>query len=176
MKRTLWSITLSSILTLVVYLVLNAIWRAILKEMASQLFALLLFAFLMAAAFGMILVYISKIRSSVGEDEVVSDYQGQEYISLADDLKRIIKRESPQLICMTAIVLACFVLNRIDVLLFGKKTFSAVTLVFAPMCLFDTLFTIPFVGYLLSAVVDVVIYLTILLFYRRKKYNYWMKK
>ena len=176
MKRTLWGITLSSILTLVVYLVLNAIWRAILKEIASQLFALLLFAFLMAAAFGMILVYISKIRSSVGEDEVVSDYQGQEYISLADDLKRIIKRESPQLICMTAIVLACFVLNRIDVLLFGKKTFSAVTLLFAPMCLFDTLFTIPFVGYLLSAVVDVVIYLTILLFYRRKKYNYWMKK
>ena len=176
MKRTLWSITLSSILTLVVYLVLNAIWRAILKEMASQLFALLLFAFLMAAAFGIILVYISKIRSSVGEDEVVSDYQGQEYISLADDLKRIIKRESPKLICMTAIVLACFVLNRMDVLLFGKKTFSAVTLLFAPMCLFDTLFTIPFVGYLLSAVVDVVIYLTILLFYRRKKYNYWMKK
>ena len=176
MKRTLWGITLSSILTLVVYLVLNAIWRAILKEIASQLFALLLFAFMMAAAFGMILVYISKIRSSVGEDEVVSDYQGQEYISLADDLKRIIKRESPQLICMTAIVLACFVLNRMDVLLFGKKTFSAVTLVFAPMCLFDTLFTSPFVGYLLSAVVDVVIYLTILLFYRRKKYNYWMKK
>ena len=176
MKRTLWGITLSSILTLVVYLVLNAIWRAILKEIASQLFALLLFAFMMAAAFGMILVYISKIRSSVGEDEVVSDYQGQEYISLADDLKRIIKRESPQLICMTAIVLACFVLNRIDVLLFGKKTFSAITLIFAPMCLFDTLFTIPFVGYLLSAVVDVVGYLTILLFYRKKKYNYWMKK
>ena len=176
MKRTLWSITLSSILTLVVYLVLNAIWRAILKEIASQLFALLLFAFVMAAVFGMILVYISKIRGSVGEDEVVSDYQGQAYISLADDLKRIVKRESQKLICMTAIVLACFVLNRMDVFLFGKKTFSAITLIFAPMCLFDTLFSIPFVGYLLSAVMDAVVYLAILLFYRRKKYNYWMKK
>ena len=146
------------------------------KEIAGQLFALLLFAFMMAAVFGMILVYISKIRGSVGEDEVVSDYQGQAYISLADDLKRIVKRESQKLICMTAIVLACFVLNRMDVFLFGKKTFSAITLFFAPMCLFDTLFSIPFVGYLLSAVMDAVVYLAILLFYRRKKYNYWMKK
>ncbi len=176
MKRTLWNITLSSILTLVVYLALNAIWRAILNEIANQLFALLLLALMTTVAFGMILVYVSKIRSSVGEDEVVSDYQEQKYISLADDLKRIIKRESQKLICMTVIPLVCFVLNRIDVLLFGKKTFSVITLIFAPMCLFDTLFSIPFVGYLLSAVMDVVVYLTILLLYRRKKYNYWMKK
>lgn len=43
------------------------------------------------------------------------------------------------------------------------------------MCLFDALINIPFVGYLLSALLDCLTYMLFLLFYRRKKYNHWMK-
>ena len=34
---------------------------------------------------------------------------------------------------------------------------------------------IPFVGYLLSAILDCLTYIAFLLLYRKKKYDYWMK-
>ena len=49
------------------------------------------------------------------------------------------------------------------------------TFFFAPMCLFDSMINIPFVGYLLSAVLDCMAYMIFLALYRKKKYNYWMK-
>ena len=58
---------------------------------------------------------------------------------------------------------------------FGKKTISFPTFFFAPMCLFDSMINIPFVGYLLSAILDCLTYIAFLLLYRKKKYDYWMK-
>ena len=40
-------------------------------------------------AFGFFLVYMSKIRKSIGEDEVVSDYKDRQYISFALPKKEI---------------------------------------------------------------------------------------
>jgi len=41
--------------------------------------------------------------------------------------------------------------------------------------LFDSMINIPFVGYLLSAILDCLTYIAFLLLYRKKKYDYWMK-
>ena len=73
------------------------------------------------------------------------------------------------------IVLICFILNTFDSVVFEKKTISFPTFFFAPMCLFDLMINIPFVGYLLSAILDCLTYIAFLLLYRKKKYDYWMK-
>ncbi len=175
MKRTLWNITLASVITLVAYIVLYAIWGAILSDLDNPTLRLFLIALMTTVAFGFILLYISKMRKSVGEDEVVFDYKGRTYISFVDDFKLIIKRESKMLICIAVIVVICFALNTFDSVVFEKKTISFPTFFFAPMCLFGSLINIPFVGYALSAAIDCLTYIVFLLFYRKKKYNYWMK-
>ena len=175
MKKTLWNITLSSIITLVAYLALYAVWGAVLDGFDDHTFRLFLIALMTTVAFGAILLYISKIRKSVGEDEVIADYKEKKYISLTDDLKLIVKREAQTLISIAVIVLICFALNTFDSVVFEKKTVSFPTFLFAPMCLFDSIIDIPFVGYALSAVLDCVSYTVFLLFYRKRTYDYWMK-
>lgn len=175
MKRTLWNITLASVITLVAYIALSAVWGGILSGFKNPTLRLLLIALMTTVAFGFFLLYTSKIRKSIGEDEVFSDYNDREYVSLADDFKLILKRESQTLICIAVIVFICFALNTFDRLVFEKKTISFPTFFFAPMCLFDSLINIPFVGYLLSAVLDCLAYIVFLLFYRKKKYGYWLK-
>lgn len=175
MKRTLLNITFASIITLFAYIALYAIWGAILSEFEDPTLKLFIIALMTTVVFGFFLLYTSKIRKSIGEDEVISDYKNTEYISFAEDFKLILKRESRMLICIVSIIFGCFVLNTFDSLVFQKKMVSFPTFFFAPMCLFDTMINIPFVGYLLSAVCDCLIYMVFLLLYRRKKYNYWMK-
>ena len=171
MKRTLWNITLASIITLVAYIALYAIWGALLSGIESQVLHLLLISLITTAAFSFFLLYTSKIKKSVGEDEVVSDYKDRTYTSFVDDFKLIIKRESKMLICIAVIVLICFALNRFDTLVFGKKTISLPTFFFLPMYIFGTL--ISFVGELFSAVLSCTLYIVFLLIYRKKKYDYW---
>jgi len=175
MKQTVWNITLASLITLVAYIALYAIWGAILNNIENPSLKLFVIALMTTATFGFMLIYTSKIKNSVGEDEVVSDYKDRKYISFADDFKLIIKCESKMLACIAMIVLICFAFNTFDVLIFGKKTISFPTLIFAPMCLFDSAIDIPFVGYAVSAVLDCVFYIVFLLIYRKKKYSYWMK-
>lgn len=175
MKRTVWNITLASVLTLVAYIALYAIWGAILSEVEDPAFRLLLIALMTTVAFGYFLLYTSKIRRLVGEDEVRSDYKDKAYISFVEDLKLILKREAKMLACIIVIVLLCFALNAVDSVVFGKKVLSFPAFFFAPMCLLDSVCNVPFVGYALSALLDCFAYLVFLLLYRKKKYDYWMK-
>ncbi len=178
MKRTLWNITLASTITLGAYMVLYSIWGAILSELktplAGNLFLALMTTILLIL-FGFFLFYIRKIKKNLGEDEVLIDYKDRKYVSLADDFKLILKRESKTLICIAAIVFACFALNTFDNLVFQRKVISLPMFFFVPMCLFGTLIDIPFVGYAISALLDCAVYMIFLLIYRKKRYNYWMK-
>ena len=175
MKRTLWNITLASVVTLVSYLALHAIWGALLSGLNVPALRLLIIAWMTTVAFGFFLLCISKIRKGIGEDEVVSDYKDGTHHSFTEDLRLILKRDFRTFLCIASIVFSCFFLKTFDLLVFKKKTISFPTFFFAPMCLFDALINIPFVGYLLSALLDCLTYMLFLLFYRRKKYNHWMK-
>ena len=62
MKRTLWNITFASIITLVAYIALYAIWGAILSGLENPTLRLLIIALMTTLAFGFFLVYTSKIR------------------------------------------------------------------------------------------------------------------
>lgn len=176
MKRILWNITSASLITLIAYIALFFIWGAILGEVGNATLRLFLIAFMTSVAFGFFLLYRVKIKNSVGENEVVSDYKEKTYISIIDDCKIFIKREIKILIALAGITLACFLLNTVDPLIFGKKTVSAITIFFAPMCLFDAVINIPFVGYLVSAIVNCAFYISFLTIYRKKMYDHWMKK
>ncbi len=72
MKRTLWNITFASIITLGAYIALYAILGAILNGLENPTLRLLIIALMTTVAFGFFLLYTSKIRKSIGEDEVVS--------------------------------------------------------------------------------------------------------
>ena len=175
MKRILWNITLASLISLIAYIALFFVWGAILDEIENAFFRLFLTAFMTSAAFGFFLLYRVKIKNSVGENEVMNDYKEKTYISIIDDCKLFIKRETKMFIAVEGITLVCFVLNTVDPLIFGKKTISAITIFFAPMCLFDAVINIIFVGYLVSAIVNCTFYIAFLAIYRKKMYNHWMK-
>ena len=175
MKRSLWNITLSSVLTMVAYLALSAVWGAILNELKNRVLQLFLIALMTTVAYSVIFLWVSKIRKSLGEDEVLADYRDHPYTTMADDLKRIVKSEAKTLILMMALVLATYVLNRLDMLIFGKKMISHITFPYITMSLFGSLFPIRIIGYLLSAVLNPVAYLIALALYRKTKYFYWMK-
>ena len=178
MKRilgTLWSLTLASLLTLVAYLALYMIWGAILGEIENQKLKVFLIALMTTAAYGFVLAFLTKFRRSVAEDEVMADYKDRPYGSLVGDIKPVLKREMGTLICIIAVVMACFAFNTLDRMIFDKKAVSGITILWAPMCLFDTVFDIPVLDYVVSAAVDCVSYLVCLLLYRKKKYKYWME-
>lgn len=163
-------------MTLVAYIALYTIWGGILSALESKKTAMLIVALMTTAAYGYFLLYTSKIRKSVGEEEVIADYKEGKYVSLAEDFKVIIRREARVLICIGAITLICFALNTIDSVVFGKKTISFPTFFYASMFLFDAVFEgIPFLGYFVSAVLNFAVYLLFLLLYRKKRYDYWTK-
>ena len=164
------NITLASILTLVLYLLLYAIWFAILSKFDAEI-ALFLLASFTACAFGLMLVYTTKIKHFDIESEIKTDYTARSYLSIIDDFKLIIRRESSTLIYIAAIVTICFALNTFDSLVFDRKVISFPTIIFAPMCLFDTVIDLPFVGYAVSVVFDCTAYTVFLLLYRKKKYK-----
>ena len=56
MKRTLWNITLASIITLVAYIALYAFWGAILNEINNPMLRLFLVALMTTVAFGFFLL------------------------------------------------------------------------------------------------------------------------
>ena len=174
MKKTLINITFASIITLVAYIALSAMLLSVFSGIKNQTLKLFFVLITTTAAFGFFLLYTSKIRKSIGEEEIFCDYKERKYISFVDDFRLIWKREAKVIICITAIVLLCFLLNTFDRLVFERKVISFPTFFFAPMCLFDSLLNIPFVGYALSAVLDCFSYIFFLLIYRKKKYKYWI--
>ncbi len=173
MKRIFWNVTLASILTLVAYIFLFFLWGAIFSVFENQTLKLFLIAFMTTVCFGVFLLYTSKIRNSVGEDEVKSDYRDGKYVSYIEDFKLAVKNEAKILICIITIVFLSFTLNTFDKLVFGKKVISHITFLFTPMSIFSSNFGISLIGYLISAVLDCVVYLFILLIFRRWKYKYW---
>ena len=75
MKRIIWNITCASLLTLVAYLALYDVWGAILSTVENEVLQLFFVALMTTAAFGLFLLYFSKIRGSVVDDEIMEDYR-----------------------------------------------------------------------------------------------------
>ena len=176
MKKTIWAILRASLLTLVSYLLLYVIFALVLSFFDDhEVLRSVIMALMSTAVFGILLLYVAKIRSHDGEREVLEDYKESKYTSLLEDLKRIVRRERRMLITMMTLVMLSYILNTVDLLLFERKVLSFPTLLFAPLCLFSSVIPISVLGYAASALLDVLAYLVALLVYRKRKYNYWME-
>ena len=173
LKKYFVPLLIASSLTLFAYIALYALWGAVLSSVKSGIIRLVLIALMTEGAFGFLLLLIVKVRHSVGEDEVVSDYKEQKYTTMKNDLKLVYKHEKGMLLSIAAIVGAFFVLNSIDSLI-GVKLFSLPAFFFIPMCLFGTV--APVIGYVVSILVDCFFYLFLLLIYRKRRYRYWNRR
>lgn len=85
----------------------------------------------------------------------------------------ILRHERMCLILLAVVTFACLAMNKLDVLIFHKKTFSAVTFIFFPLCLFSTCFNAEIIGYIIGAILIEAAYIVLVLTYRRKKYIHW---
>ncbi len=175
MKKTFVNITLASIVTIAAYLVLYAIWGAILSGVENVKVRLFIIALMTSVAYSFFLLYFSKIRKGVGEDEMLRDYKEKSYTGFKDDMKIVLQNEKRCLILIASIIFACFALNTFDSLVFEKKVISFPTFIYIPMNIFGTFFDIIGVGYVVSGIIIAISYILMLLIYRKKKYNYWQK-
>lgn len=85
----------------------------------------------------------------------------------------MLRHERICLIMLAVVTLACFAMNKLDVLIFHEKTFSAVTFIFFPLFLFSTCFNAEIIGYIIGAIFIETAYIALVLAYRRKKYIHW---
>lgn len=173
MKRIFLQVTASSVLALAIYMILYPFWGGVVEGLKDyEILALSITASIATISFSVVLFLLSKIRKGVEENEVIEDYKNCSY-DFWSDCKTVFLREWKLLLTITGIISACFLLNLVDRLIFGKKTFSAITVLFAPTYMFDMVIPIPFLGYLLNAFLICLIYLLLVLFHRKKVYRYW---
>ena len=175
MKRILLNVALACALTLIAYIALYLIWGALLSGVEDQGLRFALLVTMTTAFFGFFLLWAAKMRSSVGEDEIYSDYEEREYVSFVDDFKLIIKREARLLICIFAVSIACGAIDAVAKLAFQSPKTPIVVLLFSGMIMLGSTIKLPIVGYLLSATLDCTVYLVFLLLYRRRRYRLWRK-
>ena len=172
MKQNLGSIIKASAITLVVYIGFYTLWGAVANEIASEELKLIAVALVSSFVFAYVLLRTVKNKRFIGESEILSDYKDRKYTSPINDIKLAFRREVGLLLCITAVVFACYFLHGIDRLLaFDKRVISLPTFVFAPMCLFSEVVKVPFLGYVISAAVDCTAYIILLLIYRRNTYK-----
>ena len=176
MKKLFLKITLASLVTLVVYLLCQALINAILHGLDDRLI-LLTQAILTTFAYAFFLLYFLKIRKGEAEKEVLEDYTETEYPGMKADLKNVWKKEKAALIMIFIIIISCFVLNIVDTFLLPEWFISLPTIIYMPMCFFALVLEHMYIiGYILSAVAICVIYILVLLVYRRRLYKYWLQK
>lgn len=142
MKKTFIHVTLASIVTIVAYLALYAIWGAILSGIENPKINLFIVAFMTSLAYSFFLLYFSKIRKGVGEAEMLRDYKETTYTGFKDDIKIVLQNEKVCLIMIASIIVACFALNTFDSLVFEKKVISLPTFFYIPMTIFGTFLTL----------------------------------
>ena len=175
MKRILLNITWASLATLVAYIILYFIWGALLSGIDSPKIRLFIISGMTSLVYAFFLLYWSKIRKDVGEEEVMSDYSETSYTSWRNDICILLKNEWRCIVSIWSVIILCFALNSIDGLMFDQKVISLPTFFYTPMTIFATCFEIEIFGYILSALIISVAYLCMLLIYRKKRYDYWMK-
>ncbi len=167
----------ASLLCMVAYLALYFIWGALLKEVSNETVRLILLSACTSAAYAAILFWLVRFRHGVGREEVLADYKTTEYTTIRDDLRTVLTREKPYLIMITAVIMACFVINKGNRLLFDRIN-TPITFPFATMCIFSSCFPaqLDVIGYLLSSICIMVFYVLFVALYRKKQYDIWLRK
>lgn len=177
---TVWQrfkkIAFSNLGALLLYLLSALFANTILTAVSpTKTIALTILCLLTMALFSYLLVRFTYLKGGKGERQYIQSLReigrAESGLSFSEDCRLLIREEIWMLVTILAINLLCWGVECIDVLLFSKQTVTMVLLVFAPMhMLIDILpnWGYGIIGFLVSTVVDVLLYLLILLFYRKK--------
>ncbi len=176
--RAFLSVTAASLLCMFAYIALNALWRAVLNQIENEVVNLTVLCTLTSAVYAAILTYLLKTRRSYGTEEVVADYKGEKYRSLFYDLKFVLRNERLIFIMISAVIFGSMLLNKLDVLIFGQKTVSAITLIWSMMCIYSAIFSAGWdiIGYFIGFAVIIFFYIIFVALHRRKQYRIWVKE
>ncbi len=167
-------VTIAALLNLVVYIVLYAIWGALINEIQNPLISNTILSVLVCAGYACCLFFITYLRHGRGEVKVQADYRDTKYTAWRDDLQLFLRRERWQLILIAAIILLRAFLVELDHLLFGKLFFAHVMFPYVAMNFMGTVIPVPFIGDIVSVILIEVFYAFLCLRHRRKIYHYWM--
>ena len=169
-RKAFITVTVSALVTMAVYLILYPAWGAVLSEMENENVRLFIIATVTSIFNAYALTYFNKIRGGLCEKELWNDYSEAEYAFLRD-FRVALKNEYKAILLVCAIITACFFLNQLDAVIFGKKTISHITFPFITMTLFATCFKIELIGYITSAVCISAFYVLFVWLYRYRYYK-----
>ena len=133
---------------------------------------------LFVVVFSFVLIHELYRKNDKGEKIALEDYKTG-YIGIINDIKLLFKREINLLYYFLFINGACWIITYIDKLIAGKKTFSAIFLIYYPLnCLSAMLpaWLNSLLSYALGPILCFAIYLLELVIFRKKWYKKWYSK
>lgn len=175
-RDCLWNITKASLLTLILYILLYAIWGAILSSISSADLALIILCVCTEAAFCFVLIWVSYIKSEKGEDVVVKQYKDKSYSGLWNDIKMCLSTEKIYLALFWGLNIFFYFFVLLEKSIFQRRILSNIALLYTPLNILIVVFKYEIIGYLLSSLLISVLYLLFLGFMRKKWYSKWYSK
>ena len=177
---TVWQrfkrITVSNLCALLLYLVSGLLANTILSAVSpTKTIAWTILSLLTMALFSYLLIRAVYLKRGNGEKQYLKMLRetgrAESGISILEDCKQLLREEAGMLVSFLAINLLCWGLILLDELMFSERTVTWVLMLYAPMQMLNSVLPAwgyEFFGFLLSAVVDGMLYLLILLYYRKK--------
>ena len=171
MKRVFFHITLASLAAWAMYIMSSFLLRAITAQMDEIFWRFLFTSVLMTIFYGVSLLYFTKIRGRLEEQQIVKDYENHPYDSIVKDFCLIIRRERAYVCCLFVISAFCFLLHTLDGYLFEAKTLGHVAFIYSPITIMGSFIPCQPVAYLVSPACCAIMYLIAVCIYRRHCYK-----
>jgi hypothetical protein len=167
-------ITLSSFISLFLFVFFSALIIAPIKEIPIVWVANLVIALLLSVIFCVILFLLQYKTNQLGEKLFWSDFPETVDYDVKKDVRHIFAREKGTLIMFCAIIMGSWLLYAVDSLIFGGRTITAPSVIYGPMYLFCTLLPTwfyRFFGYVFSCLALCVVYIGVQVFFHKKWYK-----
>ncbi|MCH5183822.1 MAG: hypothetical protein J1E00_06575 [Oscillospiraceae bacterium] len=169
-------ITLANLCALLLYLVSGLLANTVLSAVSpTKTVTWTVLSLLTMTLFTVLLIRFSHLKGGKGERQYIQSLRetgrAESGISVSEDCKLLFREEAGMILTCFAVNLLCWGLECIDVLLFSKQTVTMVLLLFAPMHMLVSVLPdwgYGIIGFLVSTVIDVLLYLLILLYDRKK--------
>ena len=168
-------IIIAALLGLLGFTIFSIIIAAVVNDVENPFTQNLLISMICTASFVIGLIYVKKIRDGKGDDEFFDDYSNTSYISLKEDLPKVLANEKWTLILIGVIAILCYIINIVWFGVLGNTIICPVSFSMIAMTAFQIFFPSEGVGivlqgfgFLISIAADIAAYISVLLLYRRR--------
>ncbi len=174
--KILWHITYANILALLFFLVnffVFLFFAGMFEDYHDRYDYIqdLFLAIPVSTAFAFMLLRTTKKKNLVCDEELISDYEKRDYVSMKEDFKTVWKREWRYLLFIVVINILTFLLTNLDIMMMGKPTFTGVFTLYTPMRILSIAFSFSEIfGLVMATLYVCALYLLLVLRYRKKRY------